>query len=128
MTIANYVRAGIVGLALAGCLNELKLSEPKPAEYKKMPGIVNLPMASKYSQLYIHDEDGDGQADWLGKHLNVKYLATGYRPKKGITEERMRTLTPQMRAAASALLKANQDLALLIDQEEFRLQQETTSK
>lgn len=121
MTIANYVRTGILALA-AGCLGEQKLSEPKPTEYKELAAVF-LPFTSTYSGvLYAHDENEDGQVDWIGLGPRVMFVALSHTPKAHVTEL-TRTMTPQMRAAASTLLKANQDLALLIDQEEFRLQQ-----
>lgn len=72
----------------------------------------------------VYDENNDSQADVIGRFGDALYIPSGYEPKRFITSARTRMMTPQMQEATTKLLQANKDLALLIDQDQYMVQQE----
>jgi len=75
--------------------------------------------------LVISNDNKDGQADVIHLFNDALYVPSGFTSKYFVTSGGTRVMTPQMQEVASRLLKANRDLALLIDQGQHAVQQET---
>ncbi len=73
---------------------------------------------------YIVDEDNDGNADVIQYCASVRWIASNHKTKKYITDNRTKTMTPEIQSAATEALNLDRKLAQLIAEESYRLQEE----
>ncbi|MEK6948388.1 MAG: hypothetical protein AABX19_04060 [Nanoarchaeota archaeon] len=109
-------------IALSSCDND-RVEPPNPEFYKHFVGSVPLPNSST---LYIHDLDGDGNADVLAVSNNVWYVAPNLSDevKNKLKEwhwdtERVQLMTQEMRELSTTAMKSDQKLAYIIDKARY---------
>jgi hypothetical protein len=128
--LAKYIAAPLAMLALAGCgaFSEDKIREPNEQEYQtgSYVALLNDKTENKWGRnLFVVDEDGDGNVDVMQFMGVAHWVAKGYTPREyEFREGFTKTMTPEIQAAATRELQAEKDLAFLIHQENYRLQQE----
>lgn len=127
---SKYIAAPLAMLVLAGCgsFPEEKIREPNKKEYENSPYQASMIDRTNEKHLgkdlFIDDENGDGKVDLIQFMGLARWVAEGYTSKnrevrKGFTK----TMTPEIQAAANRELQAEKDLAFLIHQENYKLQQ-----
>lgn len=131
---SKYIAAPLTMLALAGCgVSEPEIKKPVRETYVKdnfYNGELNASFLDRTNdplgrELMIYDEDKDGQADLICGAGLVHWVAPGYTPKRFMTREGdTKTMTPEIQAAANKELQAEKDLAFLLHQENYRLQEQ----
>ena len=131
---SKYIAAPLAMLALAGCsASEREINKPIKETYVEdnfYNGELNASCLDRTNEplgreLMIYDEDGDGKADVIAGAGLAHWITPGYTPKRFMTREGdTKTMTSEIQAAATRELQAEKDLAFLIHQENYRLQQE----
>ncbi len=143
-SIGRATLAGLAVLSLNGCefFENPVARNPTRDEFDKHWGTVSLVRPeegdenSAFPNIWnrdIRDLDGDGLADAITSGFRAYWVAEGYqgtggvyRGKNGVSvlTENARIMTPEIRAAATRALNGDQDLAYLIAQENYSLEQD----
>ena len=124
----KYITPFVTAVALAGCLfDEPKMPAPKPEDYKGMQGCLAVGFAP---QLSIKDIDGDGTADLIQTMNYAGWMSSdAHLDGRGYyTDGDTSFMTSEIREAATRVLKADQDLAFLLDKEKFEAEQRAEKK
>ena len=131
---SKYIAAPLTMLTMVGCgYSEPVIKEPIKESYVK-DNFYNRELSASCldrtneplgRELMIYDQDGDGKADVIGYGGLAHWVTPGHTPDRFMTREGdTNIMTPEIQAAATRELQAEKDLAFLIHQENYRLQQE----
>lgn len=130
-TLETLGAVGLIGLAGKGCWEiGQHMDRPLPVVQYSRDFFSKEPcsMVREYTtdstgrDRFIVDENGDGQADVIVFQNYVNWIAEGHKTDRWTIPE-TKTMTPEIRDAATKALKSDQDLAFLLNQRAYQLDQ-----